>query len=158
MINKLFIISNGIRRRYENLIWKLRFKKVGFNVVFDTGIKVYNPQNVQIGKNCVINNGVILQSCENEEIILGNNVIISYNATILTCSLNTKKFPQEKIHFSSSVIIGDDVWIGANTTILPGVTIGEGAIIAAGSIVTKDISTNCIVGGIPAKVIRSVNT
>jgi acetyltransferase-like isoleucine patch superfamily enzyme len=57
-------------------------------------------------------------------------------------------------HVKKKVIICDDVWIGANCIVLPGVTIGSGSVVAAGSVVTKDIPNNCIVGGIPAKIIR----
>ena len=56
------------------------------------------------------------------------------------------------------VRIGNNVWVGANVTILPGVSIGDNAIIAAGAVVTKDIPANMLAAGIPAKVIRQINT
>jgi acetyltransferase-like isoleucine patch superfamily enzyme len=54
------------------------------------------------------------------------------------------------------VVIGDDVWIGANAVILPGVTIGRHCVVAAGAVVTKDVPDNTVVGGIPAKVLRTL--
>ena len=54
------------------------------------------------------------------------------------------------------VNIGNDVWVGGNCTILPGVTIGSNVVIAAGAVVTKDVPDNCVVGGIPAKVISTI--
>ena len=57
---------------------------------------------------------------------------------------------------TDSPIIGRDVWLGANVTVLPGVTIGDGAIIAAGAVVTKDVPANAVAAGVPAKVIKSV--
>ena len=54
------------------------------------------------------------------------------------------------------VTIGNDVWIGANCTILPGVNIGNNVVIAAGAVVTKDVPDNCVVGGVPAKVIKEI--
>ena len=54
-------------------------------------------------------------------------------------------------------MIGDDVWIGANAVILPGVTIGSHCVVAAGAVVTKDVPDNCVVGGVPTKVIKSLN-
>lgn len=60
-------------------------------------------------------------------------------------------------HFQSHpIVIGDRAWIGANATILTGVTIGENAVVAAGSVVTKDVPANCLVGGVPAKVIKEI--
>ena len=54
------------------------------------------------------------------------------------------------------VTIGNDVWIGANCTILPGVTIGNNVVVAAGAVVTKDVPDNCVVGGVPAKIIKEI--
>lgn len=62
---------------------------------------------------------------------------------------------REKISIVSSVTIGDDVWIGAQCTILPGVSIGDRAVIAAGAVVTKDVPADGVVAGVPAKVIRT---
>ena len=56
------------------------------------------------------------------------------------------------------VTIGNDVWIGANCTILPGVTIGNNVVVAAGAVVTKDVPDNCVVGGVPAKIIKEMET
>lgn len=158
MINTFFRLIESIGRRYAKLIWGLRLKEVGENTVFDSGVKMYNPQNIKIGNNCSINHGVILQSCENGKILIGNKVIISYNTTFLTCSLELKKYPENKIHVSKDIIIGDDVWVGANVIVLPGITIAAGSIIAAGSVVTKNVEPNVVVGGIPAKVIKVLNS
>jgi acetyltransferase-like isoleucine patch superfamily enzyme len=54
-------------------------------------------------------------------------------------------------------VIGKNVWIGSNATILPGVTIGDGSIVAAGAVVTKDVPPNTVVGGVPARIIKTVN-
>jgi acetyltransferase-like isoleucine patch superfamily enzyme len=77
------------------------------------------------------------------QILSQNHVIPEFNGRIFGSG-----------HVKSKVRIEDDVWIGANSIILPGVTIGEGAVIAAGSIVTKDVLPFSIVGGVPAKLIK----
>ncbi|MGX6970978.1 sugar O-acetyltransferase [Vagococcus bubulae] len=63
----------------------------------------------------------------------------------------------EKLEFGHPIVIKDNVWIGANSIVLPGVTIGKNVVVAAGSVVTKDVSDNTIVGGNPAKIIREVS-
>ena len=63
---------------------------------------------------------------------------------------------REKKSFGRPVTIGDDVWIGGNCTILPGVTIGNNVVVAAGAVVSKDVPDNCVVAGVPAKIINSI--
>ena len=58
--------------------------------------------------------------------------------------------------FAKAITIGDDCWIGAGVYILPGITIGRGSTIAAGAVVAKDVEDNCLVGGVPAKLIRKL--
>ena len=60
-------------------------------------------------------------------------------------------------NFSLPIVIGDDVWIGANSVILPGVTIGDNSVIGAGSVVTQDIPANSVAYGVPCRVIREIN-
>ena len=54
------------------------------------------------------------------------------------------------------VEIGNDVWIGGNVTILPGITIGNNVVVAAGAVVTKDVPDNCVVGGVPARILKNI--
>lgn len=63
---------------------------------------------------------------------------------------------REKLSQVKPVVIGNDVWIGGNCTILPGVTIGSNVVVAAGAVVTKDIPDNCLVAGVPAKKIKDL--
>lgn len=155
MINTFFRILSGIRRKFANIIWKMRLKAVGKKTVFDSGVQIYNPQNITIGESCTINFGVILQSCGQGKIFIGNNVIISYNSLLLTGGLDLEKFPDYKSHIVKDIFLEDNIWIGAGSIILPGVKIGSNSIVAAGSVVTKEVPSNVTVAGVPAKVIKN---
>ncbi|MFA9458602.1 DapH/DapD/GlmU-related protein [Halalkalibacter sp. AB-rgal2] len=86
-----------------------------------------------------------------ERIHIGTNSIIGYNTTILAHEYLIEEYRL------GDVIIGDRVMVGANTTVLPGVTIGDGAIVSAGTLVHKDVPAHTFVGGNPMRVIRELN-
>ena len=111
-------------------------------------------KNIHIGENVFINSGCKMQ--DQGGIYIGNDVLIGHNACLLT--LNHDKTPETRADMHPSPIhIEDKVWLGSNVTVLPGVTIGEGAIVAAGAVVTKDVEENTIVGGVPAKIIKKID-
>ena len=111
-------------------------------------------KNIHIGKNVFINMGCKFQ--DQGGIFIGDGALIGHNVVLAT--LNHAKSPQDRSSMLPAPIhIGKNVWIGANATALPGVTIGDGAIVAAGAVVTRDIPENTIVGGVPAKVIRTIS-
>lgn len=110
-------------------------------------------KNIHLGKNVFINSGCRFQ--DQGGIYIGDNVLIGHNVVLAT--LNHEEDPKKRGNLCPAPIkIADGVWIGSNATILPGVTIGEGAIIAAGAVVTKDVEEMSIVGGVPAKFIRKI--
>ena len=110
-------------------------------------------QNITVGKNVFINSGCCFQDQGGIEI--GNNVLIGQQVVLAT--LNHDLMPEKRANMSPAPIkIGNDVWIGAHATILAGVTIGNGAVVAAGAVVTKDVPANTVVGGVPAKVIKTI--
>ena len=90
-------------------------------------------------------------------VCIGNHVNLAQGITVTALNHNfedkTKRIDEQGIT-TKPVIIGDDVWIGANAVILPGVTIGKHCVVAAGAVVTKDVPDNTIVGGVPAKEIK----
>lgn len=89
--------------------------------------------------------------------MLGDGTLIGPKTVIVT--LNHHQNPNKRANLiPKPVKIGKNVWIGANVTILPGVTIGEGAIIAAGAVVNKNVEANTIAGGVPAKLIKQIET
>ncbi len=112
---------------------------------------------VTIGNNCGFS-GVVIAS--NERITIGNNVYCGANVTIADSDrhpLNALERIQGLPGKTSPVTIKDNVWLGMNVVVLKGVTIGEGSVIAANSVVTRDVPNNVIAGGIPAKVIGPLN-
>lgn len=134
---------------------KIQGSKIGKRVVFYPGIKIHPASNIHIGDDVDISWGAIIHTSGGVHI--GNRVLIGFRTFIST---GNHVIPEGKGrifdsgHDRKPVTIEDDVWIGANTSILAGVTIGEGAIIAAGSVVNKDVEPFTIVGGIPAKLIK----
>lgn len=110
-------------------------------------------KNLHIGKRVFINAGCKFQ--DQGGITIGDDVLIGHNCVIAT--LNHAMDPDRRADMiPAPVRIGDKVWIGANATILQGVTIGDGAIIAAGAVVNKNVPPRSIVGGVPARIIKTI--
>lgn len=109
--------------------------------------------NIQVGNKVFINSGCTFQ--DQGGIYIKNNVLIGHNVTLVT--LNHDLNPHKRGNlYPKKILINDNVWIGSGATILPGVEIGEGTIVAAGAVVTKDVPPNVIVAGIPAKIIKTI--
>lgn len=110
-------------------------------------------KNIQVGKNVFINGGCHFQ--DQGGITLGDDCLIGHNVVFAT--LNHFIEPSERASLQPApILLGKKVWVGSSSTILQGVTIGDNAIIAAGSVVTKDVPANAIVGGVPARLIRYI--
>ena len=108
-------------------------------------------KNIHLGKGVFINSGCKFQ--DQGGIYIGDGALIGHNTVLAT--LNHGLLPEERHDLIPKPIhIGKNVWIGSNSTILPGITIGDNAVIGAGSVVTKDVPDYAVVGGVPAKVIK----
>lgn len=100
-----------------------------------------------LGVNCLVHG----------PLVIGNNVMMGPDVVILTHSHNIDRFDVpmgQQGSWVRKVTIGNDVWIGMRSIIMPGITIGDGAIIGAGAVVTKDVPDYAVVGGVPARIIR----
>ena len=133
--------------------------KNGAKLTVQGNIKIFSGAKVFINKDArltigsgYINNQVNLHCFKS--IIIGNDVAIADNVTIRD-SDNHIITSKTNFVMTKPIHIGNHVWIGMNATILKGVTIGDGAIIAAGAVVTKDIPANCLAAGVPASVIKT---
>lgn len=110
-------------------------------------------KNIHIGKNVFINAGCHFQ--DQGGITIGDGTQIGHNVVLAT--LNHDLIPENRKNvIPAPIIIGKTVWVGANTTILSGVTIGDNSVIAAGAVVTKDVPANVVAGGVPAKIIKNI--
>ena len=121
--------------------------------------QLFPPFYTDCGKNITVGKNVFINSCchfqDQGGIIIGDNVLIGHSVVIAT--LNHNQDPNKRASIlPKPVKIGNNVWIGSNATILGGVEIQDGAIIAAGAVVTKNVEKNTIVGGIPAEVIKKI--
>ncbi|MGF6990231.1 acetyltransferase-like isoleucine patch superfamily enzyme [Lachnospiraceae bacterium PM6-15] len=112
-----------------------------------------NGKNITLGKRVFINSGCHFQ--DQGGITIGNDVLIGHNVVLATLNHGMTPDKRKDLH-PAPINIEDNVWIGANVTVLSGVTIGENAIVAAGAVVTKDVPSGVIVGGVPANVIKRV--
>lgn len=110
-------------------------------------------KNITIGRNVFINSGCHFQ--DQGGIVIGDGSLIGHNVVLATINHDLDPKNGRKNHYAP-IKISNNVWIGSNVTILPGIAIGEWAVIAAGSVVTKDVPPYMVVGGIPAKVIKKV--
>jgi len=130
-----------------------RILKIGNGCTIEPYVNIGKGEDIVIGNMCQINERVYIQSGK-----IGNYVLIAPNATLLGKfhSFERMDIPMALQGITKDIppIIEDDVWIGRNVVIMPGVTIGTGSIVGANAVVTKDVAPFSIVGGVPAKLIR----
>lgn len=112
-------------------------------------------KNISIGKDVFINSGCHFQ--DQGGITIGDGSLIGHNVVLATINHDLLPSQKRKNHYAP-ITIGSNVWIGSNAVILPGVTIGEWAVVAAGAVVTHDVPPLTIVGGVPARVIKVIDT
>lgn len=106
--------------------------------------------NLKLGRECFVGSGVRLAL--HDRIDLGNNVVINDGCVLLTASHDIND-PDWK-HVKAPIVLEDYAWVATNSIILPGVTIGYGAVVGAGAVVTKDVPAYCVVGGNPARILK----
>lgn len=112
--------------------------------------------HITIGNDFYANHGCVMLDCA--EIIIGDRVLIGPNVGIFTAAHPLDvEYRKQGLEYALPIIIEDDVWIGGNTTINPGVTIHKGAVIGSGSVITKDVAEYAIAVGNPAKIIRRLS-
>jgi galactoside O-acetyltransferase len=170
----------GIGQRMRLKTYSMRLKKMGDNCYVGPGTSIVGweniswANNVSIGQDCILtssegtlsigeNSGLnsnVTLSADLGSIDIGENVIIGMNTVMRAANHRFDQSPEvpirEQGHNSGKIIIHNDVWIGANVTVVSNVTIGPHCVIGAGSVVTKDIPGGSIAAGVPARVIKNI--
>lgn len=161
------------------MFFRLRGYAIGANVVLASSCEIYQSSKgaisilsgaqirkavrinagfdgvIRIGHNVLIDTGTCIMAQQN--ILIGNNTLIAPYCFIVDFNhgFENRRVPIAKQGYTTEkIVIGEDVWIGAHSIILPGVTIGNGSVIGAGSVVTKDVKPHSVVAGNPARIIR----
>ena len=142
----------GMLVRYG--LYKLVFKKIKSFALIYPGVYFTHTYGIEIGHRFSVNSGTIIDG--RGGITIGDGVMIGPHTAIYSSGHDFTQpgRPMTSLdHIMAPVVIKDDVWIGAHVCIPGGITIGQGAVIAAGAVVTKDVEDNMIVAGVPAKSI-----
>lgn len=137
---------------YNALVKKLFGENIGEGSLIQAPIRMNMAGTVKIGKNVVIMYNVLMMS--RGGIIIEDNAMIAANAQIIT---NNHDPYDRAVLLCKPVVIRENAWVGAGATILPGVTVGKNAIVAAASVVTKDVPDCAVVAGNPAKVVKMLD-
>jgi len=112
--------------------------------------------NIRLGKNVYANHNLVI--LDGNEVTIGDNVFIAPNVVLTTASHPVDPATRiSGLEFAKPIVLGVNVWIGANAVVLPGITIGANSTIGAGSVVTKSIPANCVAAGNPCRVLRQLD-
>ncbi|MCV3763500.1 sugar O-acetyltransferase [Companilactobacillus farciminis] len=156
-------LNNESENNKKQAISKELFAHIGTNLTINSDIGVIYGKHISFGNDDFVNSNCYFQ--DSNKITFGDRVIIAPD-TKFYCgehSLDaTKRFGTRDdgskylITYTQPISIGNDVWIGGNCTIIGGVHIGNNVIVGAGAVVVKDVPDNCVVGGVPAKIIKKL--
>lgn len=137
---------------FRKCIYKILGAKIEHDVVFHFKTEVRAPERLVVGGGTIIGDNAILDA--RGGLVFGRNVNLSSNVSIYTLQHDHRDPVFNCTKLDAKVTIGDRVWLGSNCIVLPGVTIGEGAVCCAGCVVTKDVEPYTVVAGIPARKVN----
>lgn len=150
-----FLLNTAYRTPEE--VRQLLSELFGYKV--PSSLRVFPPLYTDYGKNFTVGADVFINACchfqDHGGVTIGDGCQIGHNVVFAT--LNHELAPERrKTTRPAPIVLGKNVWIGSNATILQGVTIGDNAVVAAGAVVNKDVEPNTVVGGVPAKFIKRI--
>lgn len=127
----------------------------------DPSLRVFPPFYTDFGKNIQVGKNVFINACchfqDHGGVTIGDGCQIGHNVVFAT--LNHGLAPEDrKSTYPAPIVLGQNVWVGSNATVLQGVTIGNNSVVAAGAVVTSDVPDNVVVAGIPAKIIKRIDS
>lgn len=162
----VFVFLKKIRRSYKWFNRHFSKEDIGYlgpNTIIEYPIHIESPKDVHVYENARVRNNLHIINAPGEKVIIKKYSVIAGNVTICTNShrstVGIPHFLLGSSHIndkSANVMIEEDVWVGTNATIMAGVTLGRGCIVAAGAIVTKSVPPYALVAGAPAKIIAKI--
>ncbi|KOS19898.1 putative acetyltransferase [Escovopsis weberi] len=146
--------SESLTKDRQAMLHKI-FGKVGDNVFIEPPLNIDYGCNISVGDNFYSNFNIVILDCG--LVTIGSRVKFGPNVSLFAATHDVGvQSRRDLIEYAKPITIGDDCWIGGNTTIMPGVTIGKGCTIGAGSVVTRSIPDFSVAVGTPARVVKSV--
>jgi len=174
----LGIVPGRIGRLLRRIYYRCVLAASGARLSVGRNVEIACPHNIRLGEETYLVDGAVLRACGNARLTIGNRFGANGNARIIADNggeiligacvmvgpnvvIRASNHGAERIdvpmweqgHTGGRIVIGDDVWIGANAVIVPNVTIGSHVVIAAGAVVTRDVPDYAVVAGVPARVI-----
>lgn len=152
-------VIHALNRDYRDPVDMAVAVSEALGIEIGEGTRICQPfftdfgRNLRIGAGCFFNANVHIQ--DQGGVVIGDNVLIGHQVVIASCD-HGKAVETRRNLLLGKIVIGDSVWIGANAVITRGVTIGQGSVVAAGAVVTKDVPPMTIVAGIPAQSVAPV--
>jgi maltose O-acetyltransferase len=149
------LLPDLVGNRVRTALMRCAGLSIGRGTVVGGTIRISGKSHLEIGRDCWINVGCRIDT--SASVTIGNGVALAHEVMILTNTHEVGAADRRAGALTNRpVTIGDGVWLGARSIVLPGVTVGAGAIVAAGAVVTVDVEPDTVVGGVPARVIRQL--
>ena len=146
---------NLFRWRQHHFDWNRVIGNIGSGCRLAPGIRIAHPDKLVVGDGVIIESGTIINASAGVEI--GSHTVISSDCSLWTGNhryYDGESLPYDNTSYPDGICIGECVWIGHKAIIVPGVKIGEGAVVGMGAVVTKDVPPLAIVGGNPAQILK----